>query len=102
MGEKHILNPKVGALWYWLVGGTPHYGLFMKLEAGKRIQNTWVSPSTRGEESILNVTFKKHAEGTLMSLVHSELPDNEDGRGHKAGWEMFLDKFPKHFVTKKK
>jgi uncharacterized protein YndB with AHSA1/START domain len=100
MGQKHILNPKAGVLWYWLVGKTAHYGMFTKVEPARRIQQTWVSPSTMGEESKVTVTFKKHAAGTLMTLVHSDLPDNPDGRGHEAGWNMFLDKFPKHFEKK--
>ena len=46
IGEKHILNAKVGALWYWLVNATAHYGMFTKIEPSRRIQQTWVSPST--------------------------------------------------------
>ncbi|MDR3571960.1 MAG: SRPBCC domain-containing protein [Candidatus Pacebacteria bacterium] len=100
MGEKHILNPKSGALWYWLVGKTAHYGMFTKIEPSHQIQQTWVSPSTMGYESLLTVTFKAHTDGTLMRLVHANLPNTADGRGHKAGWNMFLDKFPKHFEKK--
>ena len=100
MGEKHILNLKVGALWYWLVSGTAHYGMFTKIEPSRRIQQTWVSPSTMGYESVVTVTFKAHKEGTLMALVHSNLPNTADGKGHKEGWNMFLDKFPRHFEIK--
>lgn len=100
MGKKYILNPKVGALWYWLVNNTAHYGMFTKIVPDRQIQQTWVSPSTLGQESILTVTFKKHTGGTLMSLVHSNLPNTRDGKGHKAGWNMFLDKFPNHFGEK--
>jgi hypothetical protein len=29
--------------------------------------------------------------------VHSDLPDNENGRAHDEGWNYFMDKFPKRF-----
>jgi hypothetical protein len=37
-----------------------------------------------------------------MTLVHTGLPDSDDGRSHIEGWNMFLDKFPKHFEKKAK
>ena len=98
MGQKLILNPKVDGLYYWLVDGVAHYGLFTKVERPRRIQHTWVSPFTMGNESIVTVTFKKKGTGTLMTLVHSGLPDNEGGREHEGGWNQFMDAFPKHFV----
>jgi uncharacterized protein YndB with AHSA1/START domain len=100
MGEKHILNPEVGALWYWLVGETAHYGMFTKLVTSSEIQHTWVSPATLGQESVVTVTFKEDKEGTLMRLVHSKLPDTLDGKGHEKGWNMFLDTFPQYFANK--
>ncbi len=100
MGEKHILTPKVDALWYWLVGGTAHYGMFTKVEPSREIQHTWVSPATLGQESVVTVTFEESKEGTLMKLVHSKLPDTADGKGHEKGWNMFLDTFPKQFGNK--
>jgi uncharacterized protein YndB with AHSA1/START domain len=96
-GDKLILNPVVDGLWFWLIRDNPHYGRFTKLDRPGRIQSTWMSPSTLGEESILTLTFKKQAEGTLLTLVHSGLPATESGRGHERGWNYFLDKFPGQF-----
>jgi uncharacterized protein YndB with AHSA1/START domain len=97
MGEKLILQPKVDGLFYWLVHGTPHYGRFTKVQRPGLIQHTWMSPYTQGRESTVTVTFKKQGEDTLMTLVHSGLPDNDEGRAHDEGWNQFLDAFPKHF-----
>jgi len=44
------------------------------------------------------VTFQKKGEDTLMTLVHSGLPDTEGGRGHEKGWNFFLDNFLKKFT----
>ena len=97
MGEKHILNPVVDGFFYWLVQGTPHYGLFTEVQRGARLKHTWVSPNTLGEESIVTVTFDKKGKDTLMTLVHSGLPDNANGRGHEKGWNFFLGTFTEQF-----
>jgi hypothetical protein len=57
-----------------------------------------VSPNTLGEESTVTVTFKKQGEHTLMTLMHSGLPDTDGGRGHEKGWSYFLDIFPEQFT----
>jgi len=98
MGEKLILQPKPDGLFYWLVQGTPHYGRFVKMSRPGLIQHTWMSPYTEGLESTVTVTFKKQGQDTLMTLVHSNLPDNAKGQAHDEGWNQFLDAFPKHFA----
>ena len=97
MGDKLILDPRVDGFFYWLVNDTPHYGRFTALQPGKRIQHTWVSPYTAGHESTVTVTFAKRGKQTLMTLVHSGLPDNVKSRAHKEGWTYFMDLFPKQF-----
>jgi uncharacterized protein YndB with AHSA1/START domain len=89
--EKFILNSKVDGLFYWSLKGTSHYGRFTKIERPDRIQHTWMSPNTLGLESTVTVTFKQQGENTLMTLVHSGIPDNEQGRGHEKGWNYFLE-----------
>ena len=46
----------------------------------------------------MTLTFKKQGEDTLMTLVHSGLPDTDGGRGHEKGWNYFLDNFPQQFA----
>jgi len=95
--DKFILDPKVDGLFYWTLKGTSHYGRFTKVERPGRIQHTWVSPNTLGEESTVTVTFKNHGEHTLMILVHSDLPDTGRGRAHENGWNYFLGIFHEQF-----
>jgi uncharacterized protein YndB with AHSA1/START domain len=98
--DKLILNPEVDGLFYWLhPGGTAHYGRFTVAERGARIQHTWVSPSTLGEESVVTVTFKQTGEYTVMTLVHSNLPDAEVARSHENGWNYFLGLFSNQFAA---
>src|SRR5262245_15179727 len=60
--EKFILDPKVDGLFYWTLKGTSHYGRFTKVVRPERMEHTWVSPNTLGEESTVTLTFKKHGE----------------------------------------
>jgi len=95
--EESILDLKVDGLFYWTLKGTSHYGRFTEIERPGRIQHTWISPKTLGQESIGTLTFKKQGENTLMTLVHSGIPDTDAGRGHEKGWNHFLDIFPGQF-----
>jgi uncharacterized protein YndB with AHSA1/START domain len=98
MGDKLLLNPHVDGFFYWLINGTSHYGRFTEVERPARIQHTWMSRSTSGEESTVAVTFQPKGEDTLMTLVHSGLPDTDGGRGHEKGWNFFLDGFAQQFT----
>ena len=95
--EKSLLDAKVDGLFFWTLNGTSHYGRFTVFERPTGIQHTWVSPKTLGKESTVTVTFKQQGEDTLMTLVHSGIPDTGEGKGHEKGWNYFLDIFPRQF-----
>jgi uncharacterized protein YndB with AHSA1/START domain len=97
MGDKLLLDPKVDGFFYWAIEGTPHYGRFTAVKRPARIQHTWMSPNTSGLETNVTVTFKKQGKGTLMTLVHTGLPDTKEGRSHEKGWNYFMSAFPEHF-----
>jgi uncharacterized protein YndB with AHSA1/START domain len=88
--ETFILYPKVDGLFYWTLRGVAHYGRFTEMERPGRIRHTWVSPNTLGRESTVTVTFENHGEGTLLTLVHSDLPDTEEAKAHEKGWNYFI------------
>lgn len=96
-GDKLIFDPKVDGLFYWLIDGNTHYGRFTEIKKPGRIQHTWMSRYTLGEESVVTLTFEKKGEGTLLTLVHSDLPNVEEAKGHDEGWNYFLDKLVDHF-----
>jgi len=97
-------EPKEGNLWYFLhiMKGDdhrPHFGRFVTLDRGKKIQLDWMSYNTCGFESVVTVTFKRQGEDTLLTLNHANIPDNELGRAHEKGWAQLTglleDKFTK-------
>jgi uncharacterized protein YndB with AHSA1/START domain len=96
--DKLLWNPTVDGLFYWAYKGTPHFGRFTAVERPRRLQHTWMSPNTSGLESTVTVTFEARGEHTLMTLVHSGLPDTDGGRSHERGWNYFLDLFPASFA----
>ena len=90
--SKFILDPKVDGLFFWTLKGTAHYGRFIEIARPNRVHHTWGFPQHPGNrvDSHSTVTFQKQGEDTLMSLVHSGLPDTDEGRSHEKGWSYFL------------
>ncbi|HVY88153.1 MAG TPA: SRPBCC domain-containing protein [Hyphomonadaceae bacterium] len=92
--EKLIVDPRPEGLWYWRsMGGTPHYGRFTEVARPGRLQHTWMSPNTLGLESIVTVTFQKKGADTLLTLIHSGLPNDAMAQAHDKGWNTILDRF---------
>jgi uncharacterized protein YndB with AHSA1/START domain len=98
--DKLILDARVDGLWYLLsLKGTPHYGRFIEIDRPGRLQHSWMSRHTLGEESMVVVTFEKKGGGTLMTLRHSGLPNDDMARAHEKGWNSILDKFGDGYVS---
>jgi uncharacterized protein YndB with AHSA1/START domain len=92
--SKVILDAKVDGLFYHRVmaggGSWVHYGRFTQLERGKTVEHTWVCEATKGRESIVTTTFEPRDGGTFVKVVHTGIPDDEEGRGQDAGWKWIL------------
>jgi uncharacterized protein YndB with AHSA1/START domain len=96
--HKLIFDPKVDGLWYLLSlahrpEGTSHYGRFTQIDRPSRLQHSWMSRHTLGEESMVTATFQRKEESTLMTLVHSGLPNDDVARAHEKGWNSIFDRF---------
>jgi uncharacterized protein YndB with AHSA1/START domain len=102
VAQKLVRDVKVDGLYYWTSVNDagdrkPHYGRFTVLDRPSKIQYTWMSPHTRGLESLLTVTFETQGEQTLLTLRHENLPDDDFGRKHEAGWNSLLSQFGGRF-----
>lgn len=101
--ERTILNPVVDGLFYIAAtheGRTwPHYGRFLGIERPHRVEFTWVSEATKGVESVVAVTFEPRGDQTEVTLRHSGVPDDEQGRQHKDGWTWVLSMLAERFVS---
>jgi uncharacterized protein YndB with AHSA1/START domain len=102
---KVIVNVVVDGLFYLAVGHEskmwPHYGRFTKLERPKIVEHTWMSESTKGLESVVALTLEKRGAETLVTLRHMGVPDDEEGRKHKEGWDWVLSMLDQSVVKRK-
>lgn len=71
----------------------PHYGRFLSIEEGERIEMTWVSGEggTEGVETVLTVELSAHENGTFLSLTHAGFLTEESKNKHQEAWPMILD-----------
>ena len=100
-GKTLGLTAKAGAVFCIMMPGAgAHFGRILKLAKGKQLQHTWMSPYTRGQETTVTIDFKKHAEGTLMTLKHTGLSNDDFGKAHSDGWGYFLGAIEKRFKGK--
>ena len=97
-----VFNPRQGELFYFVhekeSGEKAHYGRFVELDRPNKVKLTWMSVFTRGLESIITTTFESQGEDTLLTLTHSNLPDDEFGAAHQGGWDHFLGLLVEHFT----
>jgi uncharacterized protein YndB with AHSA1/START domain len=88
--RKAIVNRAVGGLFYINMGPpmplATHFGRFVRLDKPKLIEHTWASEGTLGAETLVRITLKANAGGTLFSLRHTGLPDADSARAHEEGW----------------
>jgi uncharacterized protein YndB with AHSA1/START domain len=90
-----LIDPRVDGLFYFGMvhegRSFAHYGRFVELTPAAKIVHTWMSPATLGIETTVTITFEARGDATQVTLVHSDVPDDEDGRQHKDGWAWVLD-----------
>jgi uncharacterized protein YndB with AHSA1/START domain len=91
---RAVVNPVVDGLFYHSVHfeghDWAHYGRFIALDKPRQIQHTWVSEATRGLESVVTLTFDPEGKQTVVTLRHTNVPDDEMGRRHAEGWGFVL------------
>jgi uncharacterized protein YndB with AHSA1/START domain len=102
--KRAILDAKVDGLFYHCVQHEgrewAHYGRFVALDRPRRIEHTWMSEGTRGLESLLTLTFEPEGSGTMVTLRHTGVPDDDFGRQHGEGWAYALGAIAARFAKR--
>ena len=97
-----IMNPVVDGLYYIKVeheGRTyPHYGRFLRIERPRVVEQTWMSVSTHGLESIVTFRIEPRGQGCEVTIHHTGLPDEKERRNHKDGWTSLLEALEKQLA----
>ena len=73
-------------------------GSNVELEPGRRIVQSWRAEDYTEADghSQIEVTLEPVADGTRLTLVHSNVPDNQTG--HQAGWVThYFEPMKKYF-----
>ena len=102
--DRAIVNAHVDGLFFHAAthaGRTwAHYGRFIALERGKRIEHTWMSEATKGLESVVTITLTAKGGKTELVLHHAGVPDDDFGRQHAEGWGWMADMLVQKFAAK--
>lgn len=89
-----LMEPKVDTAFYFEThhGGfrAPYYGRFLQLEVERLVEMTWVSPGTKGTETVITVELAPEANGTRLTLTHAGFPDAESQHAHEEIWPAML------------
>jgi uncharacterized protein YndB with AHSA1/START domain len=74
-------------------------GEFLEV-TGERIATTWCWEGGRGDPGVsrLEIRLRAIAEGTELTLIHSQLHDEESRKSHQQGWTGALNKLERRFA----
>ncbi len=69
-------------------------GSYLVIDPPKRVVFTWgwEDGSVAPGSTTVEVTLEPDGEGTLLRLRHYDLPDEEQRKLHKEGWDHYVDR----------
>ncbi|MGO4715796.1 SRPBCC family protein [Bradyrhizobium sp. 2TAF24] len=73
-------------------------GNYREVVADQRLVFSWAWHSTPERVSVVTVTIKPDADGSLLTLNHGQFFDEAARDGHRRGWTGTLDKLEKMFA----
>ena len=79
-----------------LLNGDEHNptGIYQEVVPEKTLVFTWDLPGTPERESLVTFRLEPFDGGTVLTLTHEHLPDEEARTSYEEGWNGLLDKLP--------
>ncbi|MFZ0891429.1 MAG: SRPBCC domain-containing protein [Thermoplasmata archaeon] len=101
-----IMKPAVHELFYINMGPpmplATHFGRFFRLDKPRLIEHAWASEGTLGAETLVRITLKAKGKGTVFTLRHTGLQNEESARGHEEGWGWIIGWLADGFAARKR
>ena len=94
MGDRAIVEPRPGGRFTVFFGERSVEGRYLEIEPPRRLVITWGRAGSKELppcSSRLEVTLIPEGDGTLVSIIHSGLPESELER-HALGWQHYLQR----------
>jgi uncharacterized protein YndB with AHSA1/START domain len=96
------IDPRVGGSFHVVManhrGRYGHRGRYLEIERPEGLRFTWLSAAMQETETIVTLTFESTEDGTRLTLVHVDLPDDTAVARHESGWQSVLRKCDEAFV----
>ncbi len=96
-------DPRKGGRYRWVMqspDGEEHdvSGVYREVIPNEKLVFTWAWKSTPERESLVTVTLKSDAGGTLLTLTHEQFFDEDARDRHQHGWSGSMEKL-EQFVS---
>ncbi|OYX60193.1 MAG: ATPase [Novosphingobium sp. 32-60-15] len=77
-----------------LLNGEEHNptGIYREVVPEKKLVFTWDLPGASEPESLVTFRLEPFDGGTVLTLTHEHLPDEDARTSHEQGWSGLLDK----------
>jgi uncharacterized protein YndB with AHSA1/START domain len=77
-----------------LLNGDEHNptGVYQEIVPDRKLVFTWEWPGMPDRDSRVTFLLEPIDGGTMLTLIHERLPDEETSKSHEDGWNGFLDK----------
>ena len=79
-----------------LLNGDEHNptGIYQEVVPEKKLVFTWDLPGASEPESLVTFRLEPFDGGTMLTLTHEHLPNEEARDSHEQGWNGLLNKLP--------
>jgi uncharacterized protein YndB with AHSA1/START domain len=89
------LDPRPGGIYHVDVGGNAAVGEFLEVVPPERVVFTWGWEGNDGlppGSTRVEITLTPDGDGTVVRLVHTDLPTEQSARQHGQGWTHYLER----------
>jgi uncharacterized protein YndB with AHSA1/START domain len=74
-------------------------GMYQEVVPDQKLVFSWAWHSTPERESLVTISLRQEADGTLLTLHHEQFVDQKARDGHEHGWTGTMDKLEAYVAT---